>query len=121
MARRKSTVKESKAYIAVKYGVRDRDLGGAVEEAISTVNKLVPLPKGYHYEWAGEYESKQRADKRLALIVPLTVILIAVILLHHVQVVQMGRTDLVNVALAPVGGSLALLLPGLPISACRPA
>jgi heavy metal efflux system protein len=56
-------------HIAVKYGVRDRDLGGAVEEAIATVNRAVPLPKGYHYEWAGEYESKQRADKRLALIV----------------------------------------------------
>jgi heavy metal efflux system protein len=59
-------------YIAVKYSVRDRDLGGTVEEAIAKVNKHGPLPKGYHYEWAGEYESKQRADKRLAMIVPLT-------------------------------------------------
>jgi len=97
-------------YIAVKYGVRGRDLGGAVEEAISTVNKVVPLSKGYHYEWAGEYESKQRADKRLALIVPLTVVLIAVILYTMFASVKWAGLILVNVALAPVGGSLALLV-----------
>jgi cobalt-zinc-cadmium resistance protein CzcA len=97
-------------YIAVKYGVRDRDLGGAVEEAISTVNKMVPLPKGYHYEWAGEYESKQRADKRLALIVPLTVVLIAMILFTMFKSFKWAGLILVNVALAPVGGALALLV-----------
>jgi cobalt-zinc-cadmium resistance protein CzcA len=97
-------------YIAVKYGVRDRDLGGAVEEAISTVNKAVPLPKGYHYEWAGEYQSKQRADKRLAMIVPMTVLLIAVILYSMFKSFKWAGLILVNVALAPVGGSLALLV-----------
>ena len=97
-------------YIAVKYSVRDRDLGGAVEEAISTVNKAVPLPKGYHYEWAGEYQSKQRADKRLAMIVPLTVLLIAVILYTMFKSFKWAGLILVNVALAPVGGSIALLV-----------
>jgi heavy metal efflux system protein len=97
-------------YIAVKYGVRDRDLGGAVEEAISTVEKQVPLPKGYHYEWAGEYESKQRADKRLAMIVPMTVVLIGVILYSMFKSFKWAALIMVNVALAPVGGSLALLV-----------
>jgi cobalt-zinc-cadmium resistance protein CzcA len=97
-------------YIAVKYGIRDRDLGGAVEEAIATVNKMVPLPKGYHYEWAGEYQSKQRADKRLAMIVPMTVVLIGVILYSAFKSFKWAGLILVNVALAPVGGSLALLL-----------
>ncbi len=96
-------------YIAVKYGVRDRDLGGAVEEAIATVNKQVQLPKGYHFEWAGEYQSKQRADRRLAMIVPLTVVLIAVILFTMFKSFKWAGLILVNVALAPVGGSLALL------------
>jgi len=94
----------------VKYGVRDRDLGGAVEEAIATVNKAVPLPKGYHFEWAGEYQSKQRADKRLAMIVPMTVLLIAVILYSMFKSFKWAGLILVNVALAPVGGSLALLV-----------
>ena len=97
-------------YIAVKYGVRDRDLGGAVEEAIATVNKQVPLPKGYHYEWAGEYQSKQRADKRLAMIVPITVALIAMILFSMFKSFKWAALILVNVVLAPVGGSLALLV-----------
>jgi cobalt-zinc-cadmium resistance protein CzcA len=97
-------------YIAVKYSVRDRDLGGAVEQAIATVNKMVPLPKGYHYEWAGEYQSKQRADKRLAMIVPLTVVLIAVILYTMFKSFKWAGLIMVNVALAPVGGSLALLV-----------
>ncbi len=97
-------------YIAVKYGVRDRDLGSTVEQAIATVNKQVPLPKGYHFEWAGEYESKQRADKRLALIVPLTIVLIAVILFTMFKSLKWAGLILINVALAPVGGSLALLV-----------
>ena len=97
-------------YIAVKYSVRDRDLGSTVEQAIATVNKMVPLPKGYHFEWAGEYESKQRADKRLALIVPLTVVLIAIILFTMFKSLKWAGLILINVALAPVGGSLALLL-----------
>jgi cobalt-zinc-cadmium resistance protein CzcA len=97
-------------YIAVKYSVRDRDLGSTVEEAIAKVNKEVSLPKGYHFVWAGEYESKQRADKRLALIVPVTVMLIFVILYMMFQSVKWATLILVNIALAPVGGSVALLL-----------
>jgi cobalt-zinc-cadmium resistance protein CzcA len=97
-------------YIAVKYGVRDRDLGSTVEEAIDKVNKNVTLPKGYHFTWAGEYESKQRADKRLAMIVPLTVLLIFVILYMMFQSFKWASLILVNVALAPVGGSVALLV-----------
>jgi cobalt-zinc-cadmium resistance protein CzcA len=97
-------------YIAVKYSVRDRDLGSTVEEAIAKVNKEVHLDKGYHFLWAGEYESKQRADKRLAMIVPLTVLLIYIILYMMFQSFKWATLILVNIALAPVGGSLALLL-----------
>jgi cobalt-zinc-cadmium resistance protein CzcA len=97
-------------YVAVKYSVRDRDLGSTVEEAIDRVGKQVSFPKGYHTVWAGEYESKQRADKRLDLIVPLTILLIFIILYMMFQSVKWASLILVNVALAPVGGSLALLL-----------
>jgi len=67
-------------YIAIKYSVRGRDLGGAVEEAIKTVNEKVQMPRGYHLEWEGEYQSEQRAAARLAIIVPLTILLIFFIL-----------------------------------------
>ena len=44
-------------YVAIKYSVRGRDLGGAVEEAIEKVDQQVKLPAGYHIDWAGEYEA----------------------------------------------------------------
>jgi cobalt-zinc-cadmium resistance protein CzcA len=97
-------------YIPIKYSVRGRDLGSTVEEAIAKVNQLVPLPKGFHYVWAGEYESKQRADKRLAIIVPLTVVLIAIILYMMFKSFKWAALILINVALARVGGLLALLV-----------
>ena len=97
-------------YIAVKYSVRGRDLGSTVAEAISRVNKEVSLPRGYHYVWAGEYESKVRADKRLAIIVPLTVLLIFLILYMMFKSFKWASLILINVALARVGGLLALLV-----------
>ena len=97
-------------YIAIKYSVRDRDLGSTVEEAIRTVDEKVQLPTGYHTVWAGEYESKQRADKRLAIIVPMTIILIYMILYMMFKSFKWASLILVNVALAPVGGLLALLI-----------
>jgi heavy metal efflux system protein len=103
-------------YIPVKYSVRGRDLGSTVEEAIDKVNKEVPLPKGYHYVWAGEYQSKLRADARLELIVPLTVLLIAIILYMMFKSFKWAGLILINVALARVGGLLALFFTGTNIS-----
>jgi cobalt-zinc-cadmium resistance protein CzcA len=97
-------------YIAVKYSVRGRDLGSTVEEAIAKVNKMVPLDRGYRFVWAGEYESKQRADKRLAIIVPITILLIFIILYMMFQSFKWASLILINVALARVGGLLALLV-----------
>jgi cobalt-zinc-cadmium resistance protein CzcA len=103
-------------YLAVKYSVRDRDLGSTVQQAISTVTRDVKLPPGYHFVWAGEYASKQRADKRLAIIVPLTVVLIFVILYMMFKSFKWGLLILANVAIAPLGGLLALLVTGTHIS-----
>jgi cobalt-zinc-cadmium resistance protein CzcA len=97
-------------YIAVKYSVRGRDLGSTVEEAIDKVTKEVPLDRGYRFVWAGEYESKQRADARLAIIVPLTILLIFIILYFMFKSFKWATLILINVALARVGGLLALLV-----------
>src|SRR5664279_364578 len=67
-------------YVAVRFNVRDRDLGSTVEEAIKQIHQKVQLPPGYHVEWAGEYESQQRANKRLAIVVPITILVIFIIL-----------------------------------------
>jgi heavy metal efflux system protein len=97
-------------YIAVKYSVRERDLGGAVEESIDKVNKQVQMPRGYHIDWEGEYESEKRADERLYKIVPLTILLIFVILYAMFRSLKWATLILVNVMLARIGGLLALLV-----------
>ena len=97
-------------YIAVKYSVRNRDLGGAVEEAIEKVSRQVQLPRGYHLDWEGEYESEKRAEKRLLVIVPLTVLLIFIILYTMFRSFKWAILILVNVMLARIGGLLALVI-----------
>jgi cobalt-zinc-cadmium resistance protein CzcA len=103
-------------YVAIKYSVRGRDLGGAVEEAIRKVDKQVKLPNGYHINWAGEYESQQRAARRLAIIIPLTLLLIFLILYSMFKSMKWASLILMNVAMAPVGGLLALLFTGTNLS-----
>jgi cobalt-zinc-cadmium resistance protein CzcA len=97
-------------YIAIKYSVRDRDLGGAVEDAIKTVNTKVQMPRGYHLGWEGEYESEKRAEARLLIIVPLTVLLIFSILYTMFRSFKWAMLILVNVMLARIGGLVALLI-----------
>ncbi|MBV8903199.1 MAG: efflux RND transporter permease subunit, partial [Acidobacteriia bacterium] len=97
-------------YVAIKYSVRGRDLNGAVEEAIAKVNKGVQIPRGYHLNWEGEYQSSKRAAARLAVIIPLTVVLIFFILYMMFRSFKWAGLILVNVVLAPIGGFLALLV-----------
>jgi heavy metal efflux system protein len=102
----------SQRYVAIKYGVRGRDLGSTVEEAIRKVTAQVKLPEGYTINWAGEYASQQRAQRRLMLIIPLTLLLIFFILYTMFSSMKWAGLVLMNVAMAPVGGLLALLWSG---------
>ena len=97
-------------YVAIKYSVRDRDLGSTVEEAIRKVNNEVKLPTGYKIDWAGEYESQKRSSHRLMLVLPITLILIFVILYMMFHSGKWAMLILVTVSMAPVGGLVALLL-----------
>jgi cobalt-zinc-cadmium resistance protein CzcA len=97
-------------YIAVKYSVRGRDLGSAVEESIRKVDAQVQMPRGYHIDWEGEYESEKRAEERLLVIVPLTILLIFIILYTMFRSFKWAILILVNVMLARIGGLLALLV-----------
>jgi len=97
-------------YVAIRFEVRDRDLGTTVTEAIDKVNKQVPLPRGYHIQWSGEYESEKRAEARLLFIVPLTILLIFVILYTMFRSFKWALLILANVAMARVGGLAALLV-----------
>ncbi len=97
-------------YIAIKYSVRGRDLGSTVEEAIDKVDSNVKLPAGYHLEWAGEYESQKRADKRMSVVIPITVLVIFLILYTMFRSAKWAALILVSVVMASIGGPLALLL-----------
>jgi heavy metal efflux system protein len=99
-------------YVAIKYSVRGRDLGSTVEEAIKKVSARVQLPRGYHIDWEGEYESAKRAQARLFLIVPITILVIFLILYTMFRSFKWALLILANVALAGIGGSFALLVSG---------
>jgi heavy metal efflux system protein len=97
-------------YVAIKYSVPVRDLGSTVEEAIAKVNQQVKLPTGYRIDWAGEYESQKRSQKRLMIVLPLTILVICIILYTVFDSLKWVLLILANVAMAPIGGLLALLI-----------
>ncbi len=101
----------NRRYIAIKFSVRDRDLGSAVNDAQAAVAKAVKLPSGYSMSWAGEFESARRAGKRLSIVIPATVLVIFAILLIMFRRMRESSIILVNVLLtSPFGGLAALLM-----------
>ena len=102
----------SQRFIAIKYSVRGRDLGSTVQEAIKGVNEQVKLPDGYRIDWAGEYESQKRANARLLVIVPFTILMIFFILFSVFNSIKWALLVMVNIVLAPIGGLLALYVTG---------
>jgi len=97
-------------YVAIRFEVRDRDLGSTVEEAITKIGQQVKLPRGYELQWAGEYESEKRAEARLLVIIPITILIIFVILYTMFRSAKWATLILLTVAMARVGGLVALLV-----------
>jgi cobalt-zinc-cadmium resistance protein CzcA len=102
----------NRRYVAIKYSVRGRDLGSTVEEAIKKVNEQVKLPTGYSLDWEGEYESQKRANARLLIVLPITILLIFVILYTMFKSFKWALLIMATVAIAPIGGLLALWITG---------
>src|SRR6185437_11968603 len=103
-------------YIPIKFSVRGRDLAGTMEEMQRKLAAIVTLPEGYHYEWAGEYESLKEEQRRLAVVVPVT---LAIILVLLYVAFNSWRDALLMMGLLPfgaAGGILALLVSGTPFS-----
>jgi cobalt-zinc-cadmium resistance protein CzcA len=97
-------------YVAIRFEVRGRDLGTTVKEAIAKIAKDVQIPRGYHLEWSGEYDSETRAEKRLLFILPLTIFFIFIILYAMFRSFKWALLIILNVAMAPTGGLLALYM-----------
>ena len=101
---------------AVKFSARGRDLGSLIAEAQQKVGAAVKLPAGYRLEWTGAFENQQRAVRRLAVIVPITLIAIFFLLFVAFDSGQLAFLILLVVPFAAVGGIFALPLAGLNLS-----
>jgi cobalt-zinc-cadmium resistance protein CzcA len=102
----------NRRYAVVKFSVRDRDMGSAVAEAQAKVAKAVKLKNGYDMIWQGDFENQQRAEKRLAQVVPLSLILIFILLFAMFNNMKDAGLVFLNVPFAIVGGIAMLFATG---------
>lgn len=103
-------------YIPIKFSVRGRDLAGAIQELQTKLSRSVRLPEGYHYEWAGEYDSLRKEQQRLAIIIPVAVGLILALLYVSFNSVRDAMAVLSVLPFGIAGGVLSLLVAGTPFS-----
>jgi cobalt-zinc-cadmium resistance protein CzcA len=103
-------------YIPIKFSVRGRDLGGAVDEARARIMRNVHLPSGYHLEWAGELDNLNNAVARLKIVVPISLLLILLLLYANFSSIRDSLLAFSAIPMAIVGGVLALALTGTAFS-----
>jgi heavy metal efflux system protein len=103
-------------YIPIKFSVRGRDLAGTIQEVQARLAQRVHLPEGYHIEWAGEYDSLQKEQRRLAVILPITLLIILGLLFTAFNSLRHALLVLSVLPFALTGGVLSLLVTGTPFS-----
>jgi cobalt-zinc-cadmium resistance protein CzcA len=107
---------QQERYLPIKFSVRDRDLGSAILEAQQKVNEQVQLPPGSRIEWVGEFGNLQDAIKRLSIVVPISLVLIAVLLFFNFGSMVDTMLAMSVIPMAIFGGVLGLLISGIPFS-----
>ncbi|HEY7585925.1 MAG TPA: CusA/CzcA family heavy metal efflux RND transporter [Candidatus Deferrimicrobiaceae bacterium] len=113
---RQVTRENNQRFIAVQCNVRNRDIGSFVEEAQKTIDAKVKLPPGYLAGWGGQFELQQEANKRLALVVPVTLLIVFLLLFSAFKSLKNSVLILLNIPLALVGGVTGLWLTGQNLS-----
>ncbi|MFL5786780.1 MAG: efflux RND transporter permease subunit [Flavisolibacter sp.] len=103
---------DNERYSAVKFSVRGRDMGSAIAEAQTKVNKAIELKKGYTMVWQGDFENQQRASRRLTQVVPISLLAIFILLFIMFGNLKDAGLVFLNVPFAVVGGIFALLITG---------
>ena len=103
-------------YIPVKFSVRGRDLAGTMTDAQQRIARGVRLPEGYHYEWAGEYDSLKKEQRRLAVIVPVSLVIILTLLFVAFNSFRDAGLIMAMLPFGIVGGIMSLLFTGTPFS-----
>lgn len=107
---RQITRENTQRFITVQCNVRGRDMGSFVEDAQRAIDAQVPLPPGYLMQWGGQFELQQEANRRLALVIPATLLLVFLMLFSSFNSVKNALLILLNIPLALVGGIVALWL-----------
>ena len=102
--------------IPVKFSVRGRDLGSTVAEVQERIARNIKIPSGYRIDWAGEFEDLKLAQKRLAIVVPVALLLILVLLYALFNSFRDSMFAIAGIPFAAAGGVIALLIAGLPFS-----
>ena len=103
-------------YLPIKFSVRNRDLGSAIQEAQEKVAAQVQLPPGSRVEWVGEFGNLQDAIKRLSIVVPISLALIGVLLFFNFGSIVDTLLAMSVIPMAIFGGVLGLLITGIPFS-----
>lgn len=113
---RQITRENNQRFITVQCNVRGRDIGGFVTEGQKAIAEKVQMPPGYLVSWGGQFELQQEANKRLALVVPVTLLIILLLLFMNFGSLKNTFLILFNIPLALVGGVVALWLTGQNLS-----
>ncbi len=103
-------------YIPIKFSVRGRDLAGTMVDTQQRLARTVRLPEGYHYEWAGEYDSLQKEQRRLAVIVPVSLLIILALLFTAFNSFRDAALIMAMLPFGVIGGMMSLLITGTPFS-----
>lgn len=113
---RQITRENNQRFITVQTNVRGRDIGSFVEAGQEAIAQEVDLPPGYLVTWGGQFELQQEANRRLAIVVPVTLLLVFLLLFSSFNSMRNALLILLNIPLALVGGVVALWLTGLNLS-----
>ena len=113
---RQITRENSQRFITIQCNVIDRDIGSFVKESTEKIKRDVKLPAGYMLTWGGQFRLQQEANKRLAVVVPVTLLIIAFLLFTSFGSIKNAMLILINIPLALVGGEIALYLTGQNLS-----
>jgi heavy metal efflux system protein len=113
---RQITREDNQRFITVQCNVRGRDIGSFVEEAQRAIQEQVKLPPGYMVSWGGQFELQQEANKRLVLVVPVTLLIVFLLLFSSFNSLKNTLLILLNIPLGLVGGIAALWLSGQNLS-----
>jgi heavy metal efflux system protein len=106
----------NRRYIPIKFSVRGRDLASTMEDAQNRISHQLQLPEGFHYEWAGEYDSLKKEQRRLLIVIPISLAISLVLLYVAFDAMRDALIVLGILPFGAIGGLLALLITGTPFS-----